>query len=177
VSLIACASALLATGACSSSGGDDGADPCAGLEEREESGEATIGTGYEAYAELDDEIVIVGGPQGGFHLNLNARVLGLELGNSNDLLDPRNPSTVFGIFSADGRDRLDLDQCPVRVGYRPDGGDAGVLQRGVNVVFDVQGEDELTPLFDQPVLLRLDVVDADGRHTADERTVTVRAPR
>jgi len=172
--------------ACSSSGddgvddggGDDGGDeldPCAGPRQRDQRGDVVLGTGYDEFEALTDEIRIIAGPQGGFHLNLNARVRGLDLGSSDDLLDPRNPSTAFAIFSADGGERLDLDECPVRTGYRPDG-DFGVLPRGISVLFDIDDAAELEPLFDHPVLLEVDVVDADGHHTSDQRTITVRAP-
>lgn len=172
------AAVALASGC--SAGGDDAPDGdgdgsgCREIEAEEEGGEVELGTGYDAFVPLTDDIGIIAGPQGGFHLNLNARVRGLGLGNPGDLLDPENPSTVFGIYAADG-ERLDIDACPVRVGYQADGDD-GVLPRGVSVVFEVSSVDELEPLFDGPVLVRVEVTDARGRHAVDERTVVARAP-
>lgn len=188
--LAAWVAALALGGGCSSGGddtspddegegdgaGDDGAvHGCDGIDLSEEGGEVAIGTGYDAFEALADDIQIISGPQGGFHLNLNARVQGLDLGNPDDLLDPQNPSTVFGIYTAGDRERLDIDTCPVRVGYRAEG-DHGVLPRGVSVVFDVEDGEELVPLFDGPVLVRVEVVDVRGRYTEDERPIVVREP-
>ena len=186
--LAAWAAALALAGGCSAGGDegpprDDGAgdggdqggcDRIEPSDDDEGDGEVALGTGYEAFEPLDDDIPIIAGPQGGFHLNLNARVRGLDLGDPDDLLDPENPSTAFGIYTAEG-ERLDIDTCPVRVGYRADG-DEGVLPRGVSVVFEVAGVEELVPLFDGPVLVRVEVVDSRGRYAADERTIVVRAP-
>lgn len=176
------AAAMALASGCSGGGDDDpGGDGagdgsgCRAIQVDEEGGEVEIGTGYEAFEPLTDDIAIIGGPQGGFHLNLNARVRGLELGDPIDLLDPENPSTVFGIYTAAGGERLDIDTCPVRVGYRADG-EQGVLPRGVSVVFEVASVEELVPLFDGPVLVRVEVVDVQGRRAADERTIVVRAP-
>lgn len=158
-------------------GGDAAGDAgdCPVIEAGEEGGQVEIGTGYTAFVPLTDDISIIAGPQGGFHLNLNARVRGLDLGNPGDLLDPDNPSTVFGIYRADDGERLDNDTCPVRVGYQADG-EEGVLPRGVSVVFEASSLAELEPLFDRPVLIRVEVTDVRGRRAADERTIVVRAP-
>jgi hypothetical protein len=151
-------------------------DDCSAVSRGEAGGEAALGTGYDRYEPLGDELDIIAGPQGGFHLNLHARVRGIDFGNTEDLLDPRNPSTFFAIHRAGGEGRLDTALCPVRLGYRPEpGDDFATLQRGVNVVFDLQ-RDEIDTLFDRPARLAVEVVDADGRHTGDERTVTLRAP-
>jgi hypothetical protein len=184
LALAAWAAATLALGGGCSGGSDDAptdgdgagdSGGCDGIERGEEGGEVEIGSGYDAFEPLDDDIPIIGGPQGGFHLNLNARVEGLELGDPDDLLDPANPSTVFSIYTEGNGERLDIDTCPVRVGYRAEG-DHGVLRRGVSVVFEVSGLDELVPLFDRPVLVQVEVVDVGGRHATDARTIVVRAP-
>lgn len=180
--LAAWAAAIALASGCSE-GGDDAPDGagdgdgagCEGIEPGGESGEVEIGTGYEGFEPLADDIAIIAGPQGGFHLNLNARVRGLDLGDPGDLLDPENPSTLFGIYTAQGGERLDVDACPVRVGYQAVG-DQGVLPRGVSVVFDVADVEELVPLYDEPVLVRVEVLDAQGRYAADERSIVVRAP-
>jgi len=177
------------TAACSSSGdggdatdgdatdGDatDGVDDgCAEIEPLEPGGEAALGTGYDGFEPLGEEIGIIAGPQGGFHVNLNARVRGLDFGNPEDLLDPRNPSTSFAIHRLD--ERLDIMVCPVRLAYEASDGEFGELQRGVSVVFELAGGQAIDELFDQVVRLEVEVVDADGRHSSDDRTVTLRAP-
>jgi hypothetical protein len=176
----------LALAACSSDGsggqGDqdqDGAGqprPCGALEASEAGGEAVLGTGYEGFEPLDDELGIIAGPQGGFHLILNARIRGLEFGNTEDLLDPNNPSTSFAVYRADTDERIDMADCAVRLGYRPDQEEFGVLQRGISIILDVASEMEVEPLFDVMARVEVEIVDADGRHTRDERTVTLRPP-
>jgi hypothetical protein len=157
--------------------GGPGPDTCGALEAREAGGEAVLGTGYEAFEALGDELAIIAGPQGGFHLNLNARIRGLEFGSVDDLLDPNNPSTAFAVYGADTDERRDMAECAVRLGYRPEQADEfGVLQRGVSVILDVASETELEPLLAEPARLEVDIVDAEGRYTRDQRTVTLRPP-
>jgi hypothetical protein len=181
----ACTVATLVLAACSSDesggqgeGGDGGGEPgaCGALEASEAGGEAVLGTGNEVFEPLADELGIIAGPQGGFHVNLNARIRGLEFGNTEDLLDPENPSTAFAVFRADTDERIDMADCAVRLAYRADEEEFGVLQRGVSVILDVANEMEVEPLFDQPARIEVDIVDAEGRHTRDEQTVTLRPP-
>jgi len=175
---IAAAIACLVGVACSSSDPGAGASgDCAAVSRGEAGGEALLGTGYDDFEALGDEIHIIAGPQGGFHVNLNARIRGLDFGNTDDLLDPHNPSTFFATYLADSSQRVDSAQCPVRLGYRADGaGDFGVLQRGVNVVFDPSYWDGIESFFGRSARLEVEIVDDHGRHARDARTLTLRPP-
>lgn len=59
-----------------------------------------LGTGEWDWEPLDsgDEIPVIQGPQGGFHLLGSVRVSGLEPGTADDLSDPNNPTTTFGVW-------------------------------------------------------------------------------
>jgi hypothetical protein len=183
---VACTAATLVLTACSS---DEGGGPgdqdegsatqpgaCGALDANEPGGEAAVGTGYQAFEPLGDELGILAGPQGGFHLNLNARIRGLEFGNTEDLLDPSNPSTSFAVYLADTDERIDMASCALRLGYRREDEEFGALQHGVSVILDVANQMEVEPLFDRMARLEVEIVDADGRHTRAERTVTLRPP-
>ncbi len=79
---------LVATllGACASPGG-------AGVE---------LGTGTTAFTPLGDgdEVYIVQGPQGGYHLDGSVRATGIVHGDPEDLSSPDNPTTVFRVLRA-----------------------------------------------------------------------------
>lgn len=66
---------------------------------------AVLGTGELEFEPLadGDEIYVVLGPQGGYHLNGSVRVQGVAPGNPDDLLDPDNPTTEFRAFAGDRR--------------------------------------------------------------------------
>jgi hypothetical protein len=66
---------------------------------------AVIGTGELEFEPLGDgdELYVVLGPQGGYHLNGSVRVQGVAPGNPDDLLDPDNPTTEFRAFVGDQR--------------------------------------------------------------------------
>lgn len=59
-----------------------------------------LGTGTTAFAPLaeGDEVAIVQGPQGGYHLDGSVRATGVDCGDPDDLASPRNPTTVFRVF-------------------------------------------------------------------------------
>ena len=63
-----------------------------------------LGTGeleFEALAD-GDEILVIHGPQGGYHLLGSLRAVGIEAGNHDDLGDPQNPTMQLEV-EHDGR--------------------------------------------------------------------------
>jgi len=62
--------------------------------------QAELGTGEWEWADLldGDEIPVIQGPQGGFHLLGSVRVRGLEPGNPDSLGDADNPTTTFEVW-------------------------------------------------------------------------------
>ena len=62
--------------------------------------EAKLGTGEWEWSELSDgdEIPVIQGPQGGFHLLGSVRVRGIEPGDPDSLGDADNPTTTFEVW-------------------------------------------------------------------------------
>jgi len=63
-----------------------------------------LGTGELEFEALEDgdEIVVIHGPQGGYHLLGSLRAVGIETGNHDDLADPDNPTMQLEV-EHDGR--------------------------------------------------------------------------
>jgi len=66
--------------------------------------EARLGTGTEEFVPVEDgdEITIVFGPQGGYHLDGSMRASGIVAGDPDDLTDPDNPITAFRVWDETG---------------------------------------------------------------------------
>ncbi|MBX2798981.1 MAG: hypothetical protein KTR31_15000 [Myxococcales bacterium] len=63
-----------------------------------------LGTGTDDFVEVGDgdDIVIIFGPQGGYHLDGSLQVQGIEPGNADDLSSPDNPLTTFSVTRPGG---------------------------------------------------------------------------
>jgi hypothetical protein len=135
--------------------------------------EATVGTGSDAFVPLadGDDVMIVQGPQGGFHVFASVRVRGLEPGNPEDLGDPDNPTTVFQAFEGDAR--VDLDASTYTQGLDATGEDGLYEMVGRLLILDIQAAAELDGA---TLRLTVSITDAAGRSAADQRTVTAHAP-
>ncbi|MDG1137885.1 MAG: hypothetical protein P8N28_06425 [Phycisphaerales bacterium] len=59
-----------------------------------------LGTGEWEWAPLEqgEDVPVIQGPQGGFHLLGSVRVSGVDAGSADDLSDPRNPTTTFSVL-------------------------------------------------------------------------------
>jgi hypothetical protein len=73
---------------------------CGGPDAGQVPVEGQLGTGeWEWEALVDgDEIPVIQGPQGGFHLLGSVRVAGLETGDPDDLSESQNPTTSFHVW-------------------------------------------------------------------------------
>lgn len=78
---------LLATTSCTS-GGESPFGPA-----------VELGTGELAFVPLadGDELDVIFGPQGGYHVLGSVRTLDIEPGDTEDLANPRNPEVVFSL--------------------------------------------------------------------------------
>ena len=127
-----------------------------------------LGTGeadFESLADGDD-IEVVLGPQGGFHLVGSARVGGIHPGDSGDLGDPDNPTTTFRVFV--GSTRFDAMASSYTQGLAP-AGNAEYEMIGRFVILDILDDTELDGM---TVRFDVDVVAADGTAMAsDSRTL------
>ncbi|MEN0061651.1 MAG: hypothetical protein AAGA48_05840 [Myxococcota bacterium] len=132
-----------------------------------------LGTGLDRFVSLDDgdDIVIIFGPQGGYHLEGSILVQGIDPGSANDLSDPRNPLTTFQVRREDGTivsglqgaDTVDFRQ-GIAASDTP-----GVYQMiGRRILLDIQDDSELEG---QTLTVSVTVEDADGVSLSDERAV------
>lgn len=133
----------------------------------------SLGAGDTSYAELADgsEVDIVLGPQGGYMIALAVQAGGVVPGDDGDPADPDNPritfratrmatATTLGIITQQrGMTRVDDEMYEVT---------------GSWLVFNASVD--TAEYFDQMVEIDVELVDTDGRATADSVTVMLVAP-
>lgn len=137
-----------------------------------------VGSGELAFASLVDggEILVVHGPQGGYHLVGSVRARGFDPGDPEDLAAPNNPVVAFRTWwngedlTLTGAYRQGLDP-------RVDGADtasdaAGWTHEMVGrlCILDIPDDDVLAG---QSVTFEVEVTDAGGSVYRDARTLTV----
>ena len=142
-----------------------------------DEGSATIelGTGQAEFEPIEDmqNLILVAGPQGGYHFIANARIQALEPGEPSMPGLDVNPITEFFVYREDGT-RIDAESPADRLGYEladdgwyelPTGRILGIDQQLVE-------EQNLIPaLYSERVLLRVEVLDADGISASAETWV------
>lgn len=132
-----------------------------------------LGTGNDEYVEVSDgdEMIVILGPQGGYHLDGSLRVQGIEAGDDRDLSDPDNPLTTFQVRRADGTIVSGLkgaDRVEFRQGIAP-ADEPGVYEMvGRRILLDIQDDSELVG---QMLEVSVTVEDVDGVTLTDEHTV------
>ncbi|MBT8493344.1 MAG: hypothetical protein KJO07_09835 [Deltaproteobacteria bacterium] len=127
-----------------------------------------LGSGESSFEPLvdGDEIEVVLGPQGGYHLVGSARVGGIDPGNPNDLGDSDNPTTTFRVFV--GSSRFDAMASTYTQGLKS-AGNAEYEMIGRFVILDILDDAELDGMM---VRFEVDVLAADGAGMAsDSRTL------
>lgn len=132
-----------------------------------------IGTGETEFVPLaeGDEVVVVFGPQGGYHLDGSLRAQGIVPGDADDLSSPDNPTTIFRVFDAAGLPVAGTEGS-TEVDY-VQGIDAtaepGVFEMvGRRIFLDIPNDDVLVgDLIDVEVEVR----DVEGTVVTDRRTV------
>ena len=140
----------------------------------EEFGSIEVGTPDPFTAMGDDhELTLVIGPQGGVHIDLQARMAGLTPGTPDDPLSEQNPFTRFSAIDEDGV-QLSAIPCGFRDAYLPDG-DGYLLDRHVILFLKNQyvspstAEDRIGTQIE----IGVDIIDAAGNHAADRHWTTV----
>ena len=104
-----------------------------------------VGTGEREFEPLEDgdDILIIQGPQGGFHVLGSFLVTGVEAGDTDNLFDPDNPTMHFTV--REEGDRVDVSN-PFIQGL-DDGPGRGEHQvTGRFVFLDIEADDELGEL-------------------------------
>jgi len=126
-----------------------------------------IGTGDVAFLPLvdGDDLFIVEGPQGGFHLVGSLRAWNLHPGNPDDLSSPGNPTMVFEAFVGDVQ--VDSGVSRYTQGLRAGEDDASEMV-GRRIILDITDDAEL-----DGAMLRVEVTatDKDGQIASDQRSV------
>lgn len=110
------------------------------------------------------------GPQGGYHLWIDTRIQGIDLGDGSTVNS--RPQTKFNIYTEDGK-RINLEDCAYHLAYH-DGGDG---RSYLNVGWLNQILNSVGPTLDHtPLRLKVEVLDRNGVYAVDERIVTTLAP-
>ena len=134
--------------------------------------EVILGSGVDAFDPLadGDDLGIVQGPQGGFHVYGSVRAVGLDPGDPENLYAESNPTTTFTAYNGDVR--VDLGASTYQQGLDP-GPEPYYQMIGRLVILDIASPAEL-----DGVTLRIEVVitDVDGVSAGDQRMVVARAP-
>lgn len=145
---------------------------CSGASEGPDAGPPSIelGTGTRAFEPLVDgeDIFVVQGPQGGYHLVGSMRASNVDGGNPADLSDPNNPNTRFEVYLDD--ERVDAGASDYTQGLQE--GQGGLEMIGRNVILDIADDSELEGLTLRFVVTLNDV---NGIMLADDRTLIARA--
>ena len=130
-----------------------------------------MGTGEWDWEPLEDgqEIDVIQGPQGGFHLLGSVRVAGIAAGSADDLSDPDNPTTRFWVV----HEGVDLAPSSVFIqGLDTSPASAEPFSHqmvGRFVIMDIAADDELDGV---EVAFGVSVEDVDGVRVETEMTLT-----
>jgi hypothetical protein len=142
-----------------------------------DEGPATIelGTGEVDFEPIQDmqSLVLVQGPQGGYHFVANARIQSLAPGVASMPGLDENPITEFFVYREDGS-RIDAEAPATRLGYELADDGWYELPSGTILGIDQQlvEEQDLVPaIYSERVLLRVEVLDADGISASAETWV------
>jgi hypothetical protein len=128
-----------------------------------------LGSGEREFEELRDgnNILIVQGPQDGYHFFGSLRATNINAGDSEDLTDSQNPTSTFEVFM--GGTRVDAMASTYKQGLRVSS--LGAQMIGRNVILDIQDDSELDGA---TVRFVVRVDDVDGVSVSDERTLIAR---
>lgn len=118
----------------------------------------------------DDLYQSYSGPQGGYHLWIDTRITGIDLGDG--VTVNSRPQTKFNIYLQSGM-RINLEDCAYHLAYHDGGDGKSYLSIGwLNQILNsVGGTLDRTPL-----RLKVEVLDRNGNYAVDERWVTALAP-
>lgn len=157
------------TAGCTAETPADGADTDAGPLPTE----VKLGTGDEAFVPVadGDEITIVFGPQGGYHLVGSMRASGIVPGDPDDLSDPTNPITAFRVWDETGDPISGLqgaDQVLYQEGLEPTDTPGLFEMIGRRVFLDILSDDEIVGT---ELTVEVEVHDTNDLIVADRHTV------
>ena len=149
--------------------------PCE-IEDPGEGG-ADLGTGADFFEPLEDgdDLLVVYGPQGGYHVDGSVRVRGVNPGNFRDLADPDNPLTSFVVETTDGEivsgtgKTDDSGVISYRQGLDPTCLDGVYVMAGRRIFLDIDTDAELDGV---PLVFTVTVEGVDGVTITESHAVT-----
>jgi hypothetical protein len=125
-----------------------------------------LGTGEWEWQDLHDEINVILGPQGGYHILGSVRTRGLVAGDPENLGEPTNPTTHFEVLFNDEDLIISSDYVQ---GLEPiDDAEWTHEMVGRFAILSIASDDELDG---EDVLFRVTVTDTDGLELSAERTL------
>lgn len=139
-------------------------------------GRIEIGSAYGEFSAFQDgqDALVEAGGQGGYHIRVALRIEGLDPGNPDDILAKENPRTRLSLVDKNG-DVITPESCPLRIPYR-DVGNGLELVRAYSVVFPINRS--VRCLYNnEPVTIRAEIIDANGRLAVEEYEVIARFPK
>lgn len=128
-----------------------------------------LGTGEWEWEDLDEDINVILGPQGGYHILGSVRVRGMVVGDPENLGDPTNPTTHFEVLH-EGED-LVISSDYVQ-GLDPVPSSVSDWQHQMIGRFAILGIDSDDQLNGEQLLFRVTITDVDGAVLSDERPLT-----
>ena len=136
--------------------------------------EVRLGTGSDAFVLLNDgdEIVIIRGPQGSYHVEGSLQVQGINAGDAKDLSNPDNPLTTFELFDELGVAISGLEEetlLDYRQGIDPSD-EPGVYEMLGRTIY-INPELRDTDLAGQMLTLTVSVEDVDGVRVEDSHSL------
>jgi len=139
-------------------------------------GTIELGTGVEPsnYLKMPSQKPLEYGSQGGFDIQVNAKMTGLQPGNPSDILDPTNPRTRFHVEFADTGVAINRGVCPNRLAYVPVGNGEFVLQMGTAILYEVCYGSQT--ILNRDLKVTLEIMDSDNGYAMVEQIVTPVAP-
>ena len=137
-----------------------------------------LGTGETEFEPLEDmqELTLVAGLQGGYHFIANARIHGLDPGTASMPGLESNPVTEFIVLREDGT-RIDEAGPSHLLGYKAAASPWFELPSGRILAIDqqlVEEEGVVPAIYGERLLLRVEVIDADGIEASDEAWIVTR---
>lgn len=141
---------------------------CAG---EDEPATITIGTGQDSFEALvdGDEVPVIQGPQGGFHIFGSFWATGIEPGDPDNLQSPDNPTAQFRVFEGDVR--VDIAEATLFTqGLEEVDGGYGTIGR--LVILDITDDAELDGA---TVRFEVAILDVHGKSASDAVELTLYA--
>jgi len=148
--------------------------PCWSTDGSQPRGTIALGTGFTSFTAMPTQQPLEYGSQGGFDIQVNARMTGLQPGNPAEILDPSNPKTRFRAFFVDTGASVNRGTCAFRLAYVPVGGNVYELQMGTSLIFDTCFQSQ--GVLNHDLRVQLEILDSDGGYAMVEQIVTPLAP-